>query len=148
MNLYKEVLDILRELEISALELDVNRSNEIWDSIDNKYAGGSKKAFLWDGFACDYICSSHENSWKWIGNFVGDSRTVLMFLEYQKVRAFLFEKGIDIVEVIGETRSSLDIYITNEIYDYLLSYSHHDVLCACGTAKKWLQDYEEKLRCE
>ena len=57
--------------------------------------------------------------------------------------------GIDYLIQIGNKVTSLsnvEFYITNETYEYLLCFNHHDVLFATGTAEAWLSSYAKQKK--
>ena len=61
--------------------------------------------------------------------------------EYGRKIVYYFEDGNSIVDMYNETWQSIEFYVTDEKFSFLLSYNHHDYLIACGDAKKWLIDF-------
>ncbi len=80
----------------------------------------------------------NDDAWRWIGNYVGEGKALLLFAIHLSRSIFEIEGGDNIVRILEET-SCDPILITNHEVDYLLEYNDHAHLIAYGDAMEWLR---------
>lgn len=137
-------MEAVKFTKVEVQELSYEEAIALKNAISEKFLDTKKDGrFLWDRLL-KYKYSSCPNCWRWISSFIGDEKAIMFFIQSSKPKAFWFPSGDAIVDVFGET-GGFDMYITNKNTDYFLAYSHHDILYACGSAEKWLENYTGKV---
>ena len=129
-------------LKINFKEIPASEVEGLRVSISSKYAENKKNAPLWENLT-DNIGINNSEAWKWIGDFIGNSKVIMFFDTTEEKSAFEFNCGNDVVAVLSETYN-FEFYTTNYDTQYLLCFNHHDVLIACGKAVDWLKNYSKQ----
>lgn len=121
-------------------ELPRENVDAIVRSVAQRFTAGVLKWPLWSALT-NATYADNPFAWAWVGEFVGQAPALLLFNdvgEHDRFRGFEFEDGSQVVPVL-EKCVIFEFYLTNETADYLICFSHHDILYAAGTAKPWLQ---------
>lgn len=139
-NIKDEILVAVNNLNIQIKEVSATTVDELITNIATKYTKGRKHGWLWENMV-DNVCVSNKDAWKWLGEFIGNSESIMFFNPPEERIAFVFLSGHDLVSVLSETYG-FEFYITNNTLDYLMCFNHHDILIACGNAKSWLEKYK------
>jgi hypothetical protein len=134
---------VLREMTEAAHSVAVRVSvllpdnAEVWrNRVAEKYAE-RPCPLLWECLK-DRLSVQNREAWQWIGEYLGNQPTMLIFDQWREPAGLFFENGAEIVLVLQEWLRR-DFYLTNTTTSYLLCYNHHDYLIACGDAKAWLR---------
>ena len=86
------------------------------------------------------VAVSNDNAWSWIDQFI-ESEAIMFFNPCDEKISYIFNNGTDIVNTLADCYN-FEFYITNFNFDYILCFSHHRILYACGTASEWLKSYK------
>lgn len=127
----------IEAIGISVEELSPDASRAIRKRVSTLYSKGTTSLFLWEHFA-EKASINSTDAWLWISEYIGNKSCMLFFFEHLAPPVFQLNNGFDAVALVGEL-PMVEFYVTNPEADYLLCYSHHDILYALGRAKTWLE---------
>ena len=136
-----EVQEALEQLKINSEMLNQEQVTKIIYEICSKYTNGKTSGNIWENTVNDVRVVS-ENDWKWISEYIGNSKSIMFFEPTDEKIAYVFSNGQDILRVLEEC-CGFEFYLTNFKFDYLLTYDHHNVLGAVGDAAEHLQMFKE-----
>ena len=137
------IMDTTKRLNISLKKLSEQEKILLKNNI-KKFLKKDTKFFLWEMLK-NYTCVQHKEAWSWIKDFIKNT-TCIMFFNYQDEKeAYFLDNGNILQSLLSETYN-FEFYITNETYEYLLCFNHHDVLFATGTAEAWLSSYAKQKK--
>lgn len=139
-DIKKQILSAATSLNISIQEISAFEIEYILNQVADKYAGGNKTIPLWENLK-ENIGVNNKDAWQWIGEFIGDTETIIFFNFSDEKAAFTFKSGDNVVSILSETYG-FEFYLTNWATEYLICFNHHDVLIACGNAIDWLSKYK------
>lgn len=140
VGIKNEIISVAQTLGIMISELTADAKEVILMNIYKKYTNGKKGQWLWE-YMIDPVSVSNKDAWMWGGDFIGKSKTIMFFNLSDERIAFAFNSGEDVVKILSET-FGFEFYWTDENTSYLISFDHHDVLSAVGSAKSWLEKYK------
>jgi hypothetical protein len=137
-NIQEQILSAASSLNINIEKVEAIEVERMISKVIDKFAGGSKSMPLWEHLKDDLSVNS-KDAWLWLGELIGDVETIMFFNPTDEKEAFCFNKGDDVVSVLGETYG-FEFYLTNRDLEYLICFNHHDVLIVCGNAIKKLKN--------
>ena len=121
--------------------IDEQNTRALYNRIMEIYSCGLVRAFLWDSLD-SYVYLHDSQGWQIVGEYVSD-KSCILFCEPEECRnGYRVSNAKDLISIIGDC-FAFDFYVTDDNYDYLLCFNHHDTLIACGSAKKWLAEKAE-----
>jgi hypothetical protein len=121
-------------------ELPRDKAGAIMQTVAQRFTPGVRKWPLWTALT-NPTYADNPFAWAWVGEFVGKAPVYLLFNDigdHDRFRGFEFEDGSQVVPVM-EKCDIFEFYLTNQAADYLICFSHQEILYATGTAKPWLQ---------
>ena len=125
-------------------EASCDMCNMILKSINSLYVGSEMKwGLLWERLN-SYESLADNNGWMYIQEFVQDDSCIMFFNQDDEKKMFRISNGKDLHYILSET-CGYEFYITDKKCSYLLCFTHHDVLMACGNAKKWLYNLSQSI---
>jgi hypothetical protein len=133
-----EILRAAKVVNATISEVPMDRARIIRASVVSKFASGTTTWPIWEHLT-EQVAVQDADAWMWVGDYVGNNRTVILFNEVDETAMFEFEDGSQVVPVISES-FLFEFYLTNPTSDYLISHNHHDFLIAAGSAISWLKD--------
>lgn len=135
-----QLLKISLEKNIAVEEMSSEVSKDLRVKVLKKFTNGcGDDNFLWSSLLEENSAfCRNDNSWLLLDNFIKEQRTYMFFNKSDCPRFFRFSSGKDIVSVLHESSFS-DMYFIDEDLNFLITYSHHDILTASGTAVAWLE---------
>lgn len=141
-NIKEQVISVANSLKVIVQSIAVSETESIISKVIEKYCGIGITAPLWENLQNE-VAVNNKDAWQWIGDFIGDTETIMFFNPSDERGAFTFKKGRDVVSVLCETYG-FEFYLTNKNLDYLICFNHHDVLIGCGNAADWVSKYKTK----
>jgi hypothetical protein len=135
-----QLLSIARMLNVPIEEASAELSSDLRRRVVEEFTDGSvADTFIWSHLrkSNSTFCRD-DNAWLLIDDFIIDQPTYMFFNPSDCPRFFRFSGGKDIVDVLHEASFS-DIYFVDAGVTFLITYSHHDILTASGTARAWLE---------
>lgn len=144
--MYKISKEIMKEAEKNNINLrlvDEDRYKQIQMEIQDKFLDTSvyPELFLWEDIR-KFKSISDANGWSYIRDFVKENESIMFFNLKDDRKAFYIENGEQLNIILGET-SGYEFYLTNELVEYLICFTHHDSLVGCGTASEWIAGLAE-----
>lgn len=145
-----------KQIDITIINLNlpskkiIEKNTEIIiQDVCKKYCFNNSKHYLWEGVCkavnetgMECIAVFNNNAWMWVGEFINNSAILFFNPDDEKI-SYEFNNGKDIVDFLTECYS-FEFYIVNKELEFLICYSHHRILYACGTAVNWLKKYKIK----
>ncbi len=133
----QRLLQAISETGTVVSELGAQEGDEVRAKLAVKFAAGSWSRFLWERLR-SFTSVADLDAWRWIGEYVGNHRAWLLFDPQTDPTLYEFQSGDQLIDVIEEAYV-FEYYVTDPDMNYLLCYSHEDVLYAAGTARGWLR---------
>lgn len=109
--------------------------------LANKYADGKTSWPLWDNLR-DAASIQDPDGWMWVADYLDSKRTLLLFDEdgdANLFRALELEDSTQLVDLLRNL-PPFEFYLTNRSTEYLICFSHHDIVYAAGSATDWLRN--------
>lgn len=135
-----QIISAANQKSVNVVELDVLEGNKVRAKAIAQFAkDDSHDNFIWSNLpdrSC-VVCRD-ENSWLLLDSFIQEQFTYVFFNKSDSVSVFKFSSGSDLISVLDEC-SLGDFYIVDESFTFFITYSHHDILTASGTAIDWLE---------
>lgn len=129
---------------ITIQEVSCDMCNMILDSVKKLYVDPkSKEGLLWERLN-SYESLADNNGWMYIQEFVQDDSCIMFFNQDDEKKMFRISNGKDLHYILSET-CGYEFSITDIKCSYLLCFTHHDVLMACGNAKIWLSNLRREI---
>ena len=142
-SIRQQILEAADLTHVSVLELSKEASTSTRELVEQRFAreararaGLSRGEFLWERFV-DKVGVRDEWAWMWLDDFVIDNDVILFFNERQEKTMFKLKARSKLSLLLGETYP-FEVYLTDELVDFVLCFNHHDYLIATGRAKAWL----------
>jgi hypothetical protein len=135
-----QLLKISLEKEITVEEMSIEVSKDLRNKVLKKFTNGcGDDNFIWSSLLEENsIFCRNDNSWLLLDDFIKEQKTYMFFNKSDCARFFCFSSGEDIVSILHDSSFS-DMYFIDEDLNFLITYSHHDILTASGTAAAWLE---------
>lgn len=134
-----QIISAVNQKSVNVVELDLVEGDQVRSKSIAQFAkDDSHHNFIWSNLP-DRSCVTcrDENSWLLIDSFIKEQVTYVFFNKSDSASVFQFSSGSDITSVLYEC-SLGDFYIVDEGFSFFITYSHHDILTASGTATEWL----------
>lgn len=136
----KELLSNADKLNLTISMLSDAKTNEIIDSVYEKYIDKSKGgSFIWENMS-DSEQINDALGWSYTGDFVGNIPCIMLFYDLNKWFAVRLRSGEDLKELLGES-FPFEFYVVDDALSYMLCFSHHDQLIGAGKAKDWIKEH-------
>ena len=142
-DIRQQILEAADLTHVSILELSEEASTSTRELVERKFArkararaGLGRGEFLWERFT-DKVGVRDAQAWIWLDDFVVDNDVILFFNERQEKTMFELKARSKLSLLLGETYP-FEVYLTDELVDFVLCFNHHDYLIATGRAKEWL----------
>jgi hypothetical protein len=135
-KIQSQLEEAAKSLNVSISELSSDESQKIRDNVIQKFAQENENP-LWE-YLNDSVATQNPESWRWIGEFVGNEEVIMFFNPAETNSFFSFQNGSQVVPVL-EHAPSFEFYLTNARADYLICFNHHDYLIVSGAAQEWLE---------
>ena len=134
-----DIYNLIKNSNIIVNELGIEKSKEIFKSIQKNYINMEKEnnLWLWEKFN-DYEFIKNSNGWTYIQNFVSNSKCIIFFNQDEETKMFSINNGKDLYYILSET-CGYEFYIIDEECTYLICFNHHDILYGCGNAIEWIE---------
>jgi hypothetical protein len=134
-DIRRQILTAAAQQGIAVVELTEDQREGLLSSIRTRFTTRMQIGSMWEGMRDAYGVQDAD-SWQWVGEFVADRTSILLFEEFQC--AFQVSSGTDLVYLIGQT-FNVEFYVTDLSVSFVLCYNHHDCLLAVGDAAEWLR---------
>ena len=142
----EEIIVAAHLLNVTAEELTPTYREELKERVKDRYVDRElllrKKRRLRERMGSALrgpgISVRHDGAWRWLGSFLGNKPTFMLFDKVTAESGFSFPNGEDIVSVLGES-IGFEFYLTDEAVSFLLCYQRSNYLVALGGATDWLE---------
>lgn len=132
-----EVLGAATELGCEATKLEAEATKLIRLSVCRQYADEATAWPIWEHFI-ERVSIQDATAWGWVGEFLGESETIMFFDKEEDESAVLFERGSCVVPTL-ENCTGFEFYLTDKNVTYVICFNHHDFLICAGRSKGWLE---------
>ena len=131
-----EVINVANSLGIQIETIEKSVCDLLFDEVLKKYTDFNIKSnFIWDKLLnASYIEDSC--GWMRIGEFIKNNHCLLLI---DNKKMFGVQNGYDLTKLLSNC-FSFEFYVLDRRLSYLICFNHHDVLCGCGLAKKWIDE--------
>lgn len=140
-----ELEEAKKEVNAEFIQISNLEFAEIKNNIANNFniVIGDMSNFMWEQFTeSSNICG--QFAWKCIVELLPEHENYYLFFNQIECKnAYLFESRNELCDVIGETYNC-EVYITDKNGTYIICFNHEMILCGCGRAKQWIDDFKEK----
>lgn len=134
----EEIIEEAYKNNIKLKLIDENEYKDIQIKIKDKFLDCESypSSFLWE-YLKNYKSINDVNGWSYIEDFVKNNECIMFFNLSDDKKAFYIENGEQLNKILEET-SGYEFYVTNELVEYLICFTHHDSLVGCGAASEWV----------
>jgi thiol-disulfide isomerase/thioredoxin len=137
-----EIIDVCNTLNYKASLLTYEDAKSVLNLINKKFSSPDLHGYaFWDRVP-DSAGVYNDQAWLWIGDFVG-SYPILVFFD-DDTSVVRIEDGLTFPKIYAECVGFV-FYLTNLNFDYLICFNDHDILIGAGTAKKWIENKQNKI---
>jgi hypothetical protein len=112
------------------------------DHIVARYARRDGDGEPWERLI-DSVGYQEPNGWRWIGEYVTERAAILAFPSRIETAGVVFANGAELPAIV-ERCSGVELYVTDEAYEFLLCFNHHEFIIAAGAAKLWLEERRKR----
>ena len=140
-----ELLHHAGQTSWSILEMPLDESKAIRQTIREKFAPSSGSGRFWTHFTGAYGRESVLNpeAWQWTEQFLADKPVFLLLDEGILPTIFQFESGHHLIAMLRRIGTWFEFYIGDPEGKFLIGFDHENALYTFGTAADWLTE-----RCE
>jgi hypothetical protein len=129
------------EHSLNVVELSSETAAKWFLEVTQKFGETDIERPLWETLRVR-ASKRRSNGWQDIGQFVGETKCILMIEEGPK--AYECENGKTLTNLLEEC-PGFEFYVTNCESKYLLCHNHHNYLIGCGSAVDWVQSLSDNF---